>query len=404
MVRQEFSGPASLCHSLVRQIIMQLIIASMLLLFIGYGGLMLYYRNAWKKIPSLNLPTVVKTSSIAIIIPARNEAERLPVLLGSLKNQQYPGNAFEVIVIDDHSTDNTFNIASDFRGLNITCIRLADHVKGAINSYKKKAIEIGIAHTQAELIITTDADCIAPPKWLKHINAFYQSHQPKMIIMPVAYRKEKTALDIFQSLDFMVLQGITGAAVHQQFHAMCNGANLAYTKNAFSAVNGFEGIDHIASGDDMLLLQKMSGQFPKDIHYLKDSSVIVETEATPDVISFFRQRIRWASKAGSYKDPKIIAIMLGVYTANCCLLFFPFLFLISNGKYVGLLLWQWYMICWMIKIISEMFFLIPVTTFFKKQYLQKWFVIAQPIHVLYTFISGTLGMFGKYSWKGRKVQ
>ena len=70
-------------------------------------------------------------------------------------------------------------------------------------------------------------------------------------------------------MDFMVLQGITGAVVYKNNLSMCNGANLAYEKKAFYEVNGFAGIDHIASGDDMLLMHKIWKKYPDRVHYLK---------------------------------------------------------------------------------------------------------------------------------------
>ncbi len=382
---------------------MQLILVILLVLFTGYGLLMLYYWYSWKNIPTPASVNDYPSTKIAVIIPSRNEAANLPALLASIQQQTYPASMFELIVIDDHSTDDTFKIASNFPSSNIRCIKLAEHLTDEINSYKKKAIEIAISQSQAELIITTDADCVVPANWLKHIESFYRLHKAKMIIMPVMYFPEYSALDIFQSLDFMVLQGITGAAVHQKLHAMCNGANLAYTREAFYAAGGFKGIDHIASGDDMLLLQKMSRLFPNDIFYLKDHGVLVQTAATPDVKSFINQRIRWASKAGNYKGIKIISIMLLVYLVNICMLFFPILFFYSQNVISLINLWLWYGLLAFIKISTELIFLFPVAQFFNKSYLLKWFILAQPFHVLYTVISGGAGMLGKYEWKGRKL-
>ena len=97
---------------------------------------------------------------------------------------------------------------------------------------------------------------------------------------------------------------------------MCNGANLAYSKAIFYAVDGFKGIDNIASGDDMLLMDKIQKQYPGSIGFLFSDNSIVQTLPMPTWKDFINQRIRWASKAGKYKDIKIIAVLVLVYLFN----------------------------------------------------------------------------------------
>src|SRR4030095_15486302 len=97
-----------------------------------------------------------------------------------------------------------------------------------------------------------------PATWLKTIASFYEEKDPAFIAAPVVLQNNSSVLQIFQALDFLVLQGITGGSVHKKIHSMCNGANLVYEKKAFVEVGGFSGIDNIASGDDMLLMNKRS--------------------------------------------------------------------------------------------------------------------------------------------------
>src|SRR5690606_27029427 len=123
----------------------------------------------------------------------------------------------------------------------------------------------------------------------------------------------------FQSLDFLMLQGITGASVHKRFHSMCNGANMAYEKKAFYEVGGFTGIDALASGDDMLLMHKIYRRYPDRVFFLKSPGAIVTTRAADSWRDFFNQRIRLASKAGSYQDKRIFFVLLGVYLVNILL-------------------------------------------------------------------------------------
>ena len=224
--------------------------------------------------------------------------------------------------------------------------------------------------------------------------------------MPVSYACRNNFLEIFQALDFMVLQGITGAAVHKNAHSMCNGANLAYSRKAFDTVNGFKGISDIASGDDMLLMHKIYKQYPGKIKYLKSTDIIVHTEPMHSWKDFFYQRIRWASKADKYDDKRIFAILLLVYLFNLVLLIIPLTTIFFNPAFFIFYfsLFTFWVLLLILKTMVELFFLYPVAVFFSKEKLLWLFPIAQPFHILYTVIAGWLGKFGTYQWKERKVK
>lgn len=373
------------------------IITSSLLLL--YAVLITYYRIAWQRAPVFEPPPLSNFPFISIIIPARNEEKDLPFLLKSIDAQTYPADFFEILVVDDHSTDSTPQIIKKFSAVKL--VSLKDELKGAIiNSYKKKAIEVGIQHSVGELIVTTDADCTVPPNWLKTIAAFYQDKKADFIVMPVSINCNNRFIEIFQALDFMVLQGITGASVYKKMHSMCNGANLAYTKSAFNSVNGFQGIDSIASGDDMLLMHKIYKKTPESIYYLKSKEVIVHTAAAKNLKEFLNQRIRWASKADKYDDKRIFGVLVFVYLLNLILVILPFISLLP-GNSLSLKYW---LLLLLTKTLVELIFLYPIAKFFHKQILLWWFPAAQPFHILYTVIAGFLGKFGRYEWKQRVVR
>ena len=381
-----------------------------LILLLGYSALLVYYRKSWGSIPDFKVEANSKLGTkISIIIPARNEEENIGYCLQSIIEQSYPAHLFEVLVVDDHSTDNTAAIIKSYASNNVKLISLKDYLSAnEINSYKKKAIEISIQQSNGELIVTSDADCIFPKNWLTTIASFYESKRPAFIVMPVLISYGKKMIEVFQSLDFMTLQGITGASVHEKFHSMCNGANLAYTKEAFIAVNGFKGIDNIASGDDMLLMHKIYNQFPNNIEYLKSREVIVTTNPVSTIQQFFNQRIRWASKADQFDDKRIFIVLIIVYFLNVLMMVLPIVALISNRSIsiinIQLSIFNFYASLLLIKTIFELFFLYPVAKFFNQTKLLWWFPIAQPFHIVYTVIAGWLGKFGKYTWKERSVK
>lgn len=280
------------------------------LLFIGYFFLITYYKIGWASIQQKKHIENYQNTFVSIIVPARNEEDNISNLIHSIQNQTYPKSCFELIIIDDCSTDKTAEIVKKYSDSNIKLIALSDYLdEKNINAYKKKAIEIGIKASSGTLIITTDADCTMGENWLQEIVNCFETNQPKMMVMPVQINYKNRFIEIFQSLDFMCLQGITGASVQKKFHGMCNGANLAYTKSVFEEVDGFSGIDHIASGDDLLLMHKIAKNYANEIMYLKSAGVIVKTMPAKTVKTFFNQRIRWASKAEKYEDKRMFPVL-----------------------------------------------------------------------------------------------
>ncbi len=377
---------------------MSFLILIALLLFLGYAALILFYRRGWNDLPiyKLNKQYHPKTL-VSIIIPARNEEKNIGSILKDILSQYYPTNLLEIIVVDDHSTDQTSNIVQSFQG--VKYISLDQYTDGKIlNSYKKKAIEIAISQSRGELILTTDADCNMGAYWLLSIVSYFEKHQVELIASPVIMSSNVSWFQQFQSLDFMTMQGITGAVVHMKSGTMCNGANLAYTRKAFDAVGGFKDIDDIASGDDMLLMYKIEQQFPRKTRYLKCKESIISTQPMTLPKEFMQQRIRWASKARKFKDKRIIAVLALVYLYN---LMFVFLLLAALFRPLHWTTFFGFLLC---KVLVELYFLIPVTSFFDKRKELYTFYILQFVHIPYILISGMLGQFGTYDWKGRQVK
>ncbi len=364
---------------------------------------MLRYLLNWKSNPIWKIPLDFSPQTkVTILIPARNEAENIKACIQSILNQKYPLPLFEVIVIDDHSEDETAALIQQINAPNIRVLFLKDFIKNRneLQSFKKKAIEIGIENSNGDLIITTDADCMVPENWLNYLVSFYEKGKYKFIAAPVNFHEENSLFEKFQSLDFVGMMGVTGAGIHGGFMNMCNGANLAYEKKAFYEIDGFYGIDNIASGDDMLLMQKMAKQFPLQIGFLKNKNATVLTKAKPDLKSFSQQRIRWASKTGSYQEFQITFILALVFFF-CVSIVFNFFLLPFFFEKIG---WV-FLTQILIKTVVDFFYLNHMATFFQREDLMKVFFPAQVFHVIYIFVIGLLGNLVKeYNWKGRKVK
>jgi len=379
----------------------QLFVIITIALLAVYSVLMYYYNNWFRKLkPFMPGNSFAPTTSFSVIIPARNEEAIIAKCLESVLNNNYPKHLFEVIVVDDFSEDETPRIVTRMQQQheNLQLIQLKELLQTKLNSYKKKAIETAIAKATGDWIITTDADCTIKQNWLQLYAAFIQQTSPVFVAAPVMFLKKRSFVGIFQILDFLSLQGITAASVANGFLSMCNGANLAYKKEAFYAVEGFKNIDNLASGDDMFLMQKMQQLFPGKTGYLFSREAVVITEPMHNWKNFFNQRIRWASKASSYTDKRIFYVLLLVYLLNLFLLAMPFV-----GLFYKLALVIWLLLL-LLKVLAEFPFMWAVASFYKVQNFLWWFPVMQPVHIFYTVVAGWLGKFGKYQWKGRTVQ
>lgn len=385
---------------------MILIIISLLLCG-AYILLMLLYTLGWYRQKYRALPAPAASGvppSVSIIIPARNEAAHIAACLRSILAAPYPAGRREILLIDDFSDDDTAAIAEALLQHGDGQVLQMRHLLPAeerLNSYKKKALEIAIGKARGEWIITTDADCVVPPDWLAVLTAPMTDPAVHFIAAPVSFTPaygKKDALYYFQSLDFMTMQGITASAAALHLGNMCNGANLAFRKKAFDTVGGYKGIDHIASGDDMLLMYKIQQAYPGSIAYLKSGDAIVNTPAQPSWRSFLNQRIRWSSKADKYQEKKLTLILALVYFFNLSL---PVLGIAGffNARYG----W-WLLGIVLAKTLAELVYLAPVAAFYGKRRELLIFPLLQPLHIAYIIAAGFLGKFGSYQWKGRKVR
>lgn len=360
------------------------------------------YRRWFLKVePFAPSSEIIPSVSFTVIIPARNEEDQINACLQTVLAQNYPQHLFEVIVADDYSTDSTAGIIQSLQKQfsNLYLLQLEKVLpQKQLNSYKKKAIELAIQQAKGDWIVTTDADCTVTKDWLLNFDNFIKKRNAVFVAAPVKFINTGSFVSIFQCLDFMSLQGITAASVHNNFHSMCNGANLAYNKEVFYEVGGFKGIDNIASGDDMLLMHKIYVRYKKQVHYLFSQKSIVQTPPMETWKGFINQRIRWASKADKFDDKRILAVLFFIYFFNLSFLILPIMaFWFKNVPLYWLAMVA-------AKTLIELRFMVPVARFFNEEKLLWWFPLMQPFHILYTIIAGWLGKFGKYTWKGRVVK
>lgn len=352
-------------------------------------------RRGWNIIPFFNSNKTPQTS-VSVLIAARNEAENIGRTIDSILNQNFPPDKFELIIVDDHSTDKTAEIVKSYANRGVQLIQLS--VGDQLNSYKKYAITKAIEKATGEIIVTTDADCRMGPKWLETVIQYFEENDCYMVSSPVIYSEEKTHFEELQTLEFMYLIGLGAAGIGNQSPTTCNGANLAYKREIFYEMGGFKGIDNVASGDDELFLHKVAEKYASKIGFCKSREAVVYTDAKPNLQSFLSQRKRWASKSTKYKDKKVVVLGVSIWLFNLALI-------ISLGSFLLFLPdLNWLLLtAFGLKIIVELFFMIPITSFANRIELLKYIPILSVIHSFYIVYIGIAGNIGKYDWKGRSV-
>ncbi len=386
-----------------------MILSSVLvLLAFVYVGLMRTYIQGWRAIPAWELPIGYEPKNkVTIIIAARNEADNIQGCLNSIVAGSYPAKLLQIIVVDDFSDDETARLVADFVSKKALCapdILLLQLEKSLPPEYrlranKKKAIELAVAQASGSIIVGTDADCFVPKDWLKLLVSRFEA-QPSLAILaaPVAVHREGNVLQRFQSLDFLGMMGITAAGIQLGWHRMGNGANLSYRKDAFLAIDGYAGNEHIASGDDMFLVQKMADRWPSCVGFLKNNQAVVRTEALGDWSGFWQQRLRWGSKNAGMREWPIRLILLAVW------LFCMGIWVSGLLCLLGLLSWQVLVFQVLAKIFGDWLLLREMCGYFGRRDLMRWFLPSFLIHTGYIAFAG-LGslVYGKYKWKGRVV-
>jgi cellulose synthase/poly-beta-1,6-N-acetylglucosamine synthase-like glycosyltransferase len=367
-----------------------------------FSGLMLFYvgyllRSAsyWGKVAP-QMPTAgADLPIVTVIVPARNEAANVAACVKAILAQNYPQDRLELIIVNDHSEDDTVaqaRLAAD----GAPNFRLIDLEAQHGAAYKKAAVACGIAAAAGTIIVTTDADCCMQADWLGSMVAQFDA-ETALVSGPVVLESD-TLFGQFQVLEFMGLIAVGAAGIAAGQPTMCNGANLAYRKSVFEEVGGFSGIDHIASGDDELLMHKIAALGKYRIRFAQLPAAIVHTQAQETWAAFKQQRIRWVSKSTHYKRTGITSTLVLSYLA---MVGFPLLLI---GGCWDARLWGLMGLHLLLKMLAEFAVLYPAAVFFNKLRLLWWLPLEQVAHIVYVLWVGIAGNRKSYEWKGRNVQ
>lgn len=351
--------------------------------------------TGWENTPEWNIPRKHRpNTSISIIIAARNEGENIKTCIESILKCGYPTDLLEIIVIDDASTDDTSAQARSILSDSINIIYSDKNIG------KKGALALGINLSKGDLIITTDADCWVNNQWLKSISSFYEYSNARLIAAPIQYDIDKSVIQRFQYIDGINNMAVTANGIKKKSYFMANGANLAYEKSLFVELNGFEGSEQSASGDDMHMIQSAAKLDPSSVRYLKSKDAIVYTQPETGIANLINQRKRWATKTKSYSDKRIMKIQGYVFfftlllLTNLCMSFFG-----EGFSFFGFLFGTF------IKLSIDYMYLAKLQEYFISKDALKSFLPASALFAGYILSAGWWALFpSSYKWKGRNLK
>lgn len=326
----------------------------------------------------------------SVLIPFRNEAENLPRLLHSIEQLHYPKTHFEVLLIDDESSDASVQIIEAFRQHTQLQLRIIENSRKSA-SPKKDALNAGIKTASYDWIVATDADCAVPENWLHCFDQKIQKEQPLFIAGPVSFFMQQGLLHRFQQLDFLSLQGATLGSFGLKQAFMCNGANLAFAKTEFLELKGYAQNDHLASGDDVFLLQKFLKAYPDRVGYLKQKEALIFTQAQSNWKNLFNQRKRWAAKASAYTSYFALITAFLVFFGNLSTILGVF-YLAELGPLVVLKLAVDFVLIYLTARLFNQ-------TATLKNYM--WVALLYPFITVYIALTSQLKSF---EWKGRSFK
>lgn len=349
----------------------------------------------WTRIPEAHADhSLPDPPMVSVIVPVRNEQCGIKETLASIVNNTAGKQTFEVIVVNDHSTDGTPKIVADFISeySSVSMIHL-----DATKFGKKSAISAGVDIALGDVVIITDGDTKVPPQWIEsYQHAYHQQPSLKMAFGPVVYAPTQRAFfGELLNTELMVLVGVGAGTLALGYPTMINGANMSFRKQAFLQLRGFEGSEEIPTGDDEFLLRKVTEAHPKGVKFLKSRGCTVFTSAPANAFDFFHQRRRWASKWKLHDDWASKLLPLFVFAFNALVLYWYMGFLTGQFRNVAIA------VMLVMKMVIEFVFVQKIGDSLGKRVPIAGVLGLQIIYPVYVVFFAIASNFGKYRWKNR---
>lgn len=359
-------------------------------LFAVYLTFLVVLYMGWRMSFVKKRETTIQSPRVTVIVAARNEERNISFLLDDLCRQTY--TKFEVIVVNDHSADNTWHEIQKF-----ACNDLRFKAFQNEGAGKKQALTFAVQRATGEIIVTTDADCRVQANWLKELVACLQVPDTIMAVGSVKLQA-RDFFGVLQAHEFLSLTATSASTLAFGIPSMCNGANLAFWKKAFNAVGGYSGSYNVASGDDQVLMFRMRKKFGNQIRFVAIDQAVVTTAPCVSLKEFIHQRVRWAGKWRHYQSPSVALLALFIFCIHLMVISLPVAVVfglidpfVAAGLIGGKLLLEWLLLA-------------SVARFTGTPWHYSAFLLLQVIYPIYAVCIGIASTFMSFEWKGRRMK
>ncbi len=258
---------------------------------------------------------------VSVVIPVKNEKDHIHRILTEVVHQTYSREKYEVIAVDDESTDVTPNVIHSFAEKHENVHLLSTKGSSSPLRNKKRPLDMGIRSARGEIVLLTDADCHVSSQWIELMVSCF-TPDTGLVIGHAEIDLPDTPMQQIEALDFLLLMGAARGTASLGSPFACTGQNLAYRKEVFEQAGGFSSFADAAGGDDNLLFQNIKQHREWTIVSACDRASYVTTPPLPNLRQLISQRIRWASDSLYVKqtDMFFFFVIVVTFLANLLIL------------------------------------------------------------------------------------
>ncbi len=358
-----------------------------------YGIIIYKIQEAWNENDFEKIDDLLGQSFVSVVVCVRNEAYNIENCVRSILQNDYPKELFEVIIVNDNSDDETLGILESIDSHQIRIVNLSDSDNG-----KKAGMNEGIKLAKGEIILCSDGDCMVPKSWISNLEKHITQNQLNFVTSIILPHGESGLVSSFQLFDFMLTMSITSFGIEKNHFYLANGANMGFLKSFYFSVRGFENNKHLASGDDLFLVQEASKIDSEKVGFLKSKSNIVYTKAEKSWKELWAQRLRWSSKMSAVKDLNLILLPAFVFIYHALILGLLVVSLINGNLILPISII-------VVKMIIDYQLVNKLCRYFDIKMKMIDFSLCFFVYSYYIFLTSVHSIFPRpFTWKGRFVK
>ena len=281
-----------------------------------------YLRNRREKFIQQHWNFQGSLPEVSLLLAFRNESHRIRPLLESMVELNYPGEKIEIILVDDHSEDNSAELIKEFALSHSLPVKVMSLPPGKTG--KKAAIALARQYASSDFLFFTDADARLPPDWIGQMLCCMQQSGASMVCSEIGLEPGGRLFQELEMLEQAALVAISAAGLAAGKPFLCNGAGYLITSVAFDLASRFATSEKFPGGDDVLLLHSVHKARLKTA-YCRMNHSMVRLDTSTGFTDFLQQRIRWGSKVflrkagGNLVPAVLIWIFHGLFLGWLCL-------------------------------------------------------------------------------------